>query len=227
MAHTETVVDGEKLPSVTQICGILDKPFLYRWYGTHGFEACERIKKESAERGKKLHDETENAVKKQFVTGEAVEAVSPEVEAILRWVEVTGFEPLVFERHLISKLYRYGGTYDCLGVMPKNKLAMVDWKFTGQLSDTYALQVSGYGQAHYESTGAKLDEARVVRPYELKSEAKADEIKKTVNGWRYSFKGSKIRIEERQYTNLEHYFSVFLHLREVWDYVNGKGMWEK
>lgn len=228
MPHVPTIVNGEKLPSVTEICGVLEKPFLYRWYGTHGWAECERIKKESQERGSRLHKEIENRIS-PYRNDPPV--TSAEVIVLLEWAKLAGFVPLKIEEHVVSRIYRYGGTYDIKGTLPKGRKAILDWKFGSQINETHPLQGSGYDQANFESTGERMDEFRVLRPYSSIKPAKEDSIKEIKGlegcGYRYSFKGCAMKIEERIYRGLPHYFSIFLKLREVYDYVRGKGMWEK
>jgi hypothetical protein len=228
MAHSPTIVEGEYWPSVTEVANVLDKPHLRKWYGTHGWDACEKQKEESAERGRALHADVEKALQ-DYACGRSA-AFSQWVDAAIRWCEITGFQPESFESHVKSAKYRYGGTYDCLGSMPHiSAKVLVDWKFTGAVYDSNPLQGAGYAKAIEESSYAKVGEFRVIRFYELKREAKADKIKSRDKGVvrfnRYSFKGLKVFIEEAVYTDLDFYFQEFERCRGLWDYVNKKGAW--
>lgn len=225
MGHVDTIVGGVKYPSVTQIIGILDKPFLYRWYGMNGWSACEKVLKEKQELGIKFHSDIENYINWSY------KSVGPEpdwdenVQAVIDWADVVEFSPEYLEQHVISHIYKYGGTFDCLGEI-NNKPVLVDWKLTGQLSETYVLQLAGYYQAAKEN-GLKFSEARVVRPYQLEKPALKNEVRQTANGYKYSFKDSNIFIEERRYESLEKYFDAFLNCRKIWDFLNKKGIWQE
>lgn len=48
-------IDGKDYISVTTVLSHISKPGLYYWYGKHGTQECERIKKESAEIGTTVH----------------------------------------------------------------------------------------------------------------------------------------------------------------------------
>lgn len=225
MAHVPTIVDGERWPSVSEIVNVMEKRHLYKWYGTLGWEACEKIKDESAERGSLLHKDVETAVQ-NYAVGNDVSASNEFVDAAIRWCELTGFMPESFETYVRSNEHRYGGTYDCLGTMPHiSAKVLVDWKFTGAIFPSNALQGVGYAKAIGESSYAHVGEFRVIRFYELKKPAKEDKIKKTKRGNRYAFKGLKVAIEEAIYTNLDFYFEEFKACRSLWDYLNSKGKW--
>ncbi len=226
MPHVPTIVQGEYWPSVTEVVNILDKPFLRKWYGTLGWEACEKKKKESGDRGKALHEQIEQALIHYGAENSLEESLKqPYANAAIRWAEITGFVPVSFEKHVKSKKYRYGGTYDCLGTMPDDVVVLPDWKFTGQLYNTGPLQLSGYAQAILESENIRVTEGRIVRFYDLKKEATEDKIKITKYGNIYKFKGLAVGIQEAVYPNLGFYFAEFERCRGLWDYINNKGAW--
>lgn len=224
MAHTTLTKDGEDKPSVTQIVNVLDKPYLYRWYGMNGWAACEKMKEEKREQGIAFHESVEAALKFKFGFEKQEPTWDESVEVVLRWADVAKFRPIDFERHVISAKHDYNGTFDCAGMIDPS-LVIVDWKRTSHVALTYVLQMVGYAQAYFEETGEWFDEARVIRPYELKRPAAKDDVKQTADGWKYSFKGMNMFIEERRYRNLERYLPLFLHCRDIWDFVNSKGLW--
>lgn len=222
MPHVDTVIDGKKAPSVTEAIGILDKPFLYRWYGMNGWAQCQKILKEKQDNGIKFHASVEQALKYHFGFIKEEPNWDENVEVVIRWADRVGFTPTEFEKHVVSRKHFYGGTYDCLGTIPKIGWVMPDWKLTSQISETYALQLAGYYQAHYEETGERIVEGRVIRPYELKTVAKKDEIKETANGWKHSFYGLNVYIEERIYKDLGKDVENFLACLKIWNRLNKK-----
>lgn len=215
--------DGSEWPSVSQIVNILDKPFLLKWYGTWGFEHCEKVKKESAERGTKLHREVEGALQ-NWAT---LLPPSEFAQATVLWAYNTGFKPDYFEKHVKSESERYHGTFDCLGTIDSIGYVLTDWKFTKQLSDVNPLQGGGYAKAIQDTLGITPKEFRLIRPYELLTAAKKTDFKETRQGRIWKFEGLKVRIEERIFTNLEHYTEEFLNCRKLWDYLNQQGKWAK
>ena len=226
MAHTKLTIDGEDKPSVTQIVNVLDKPYLYRWYGMNGWTACEKLKEEKREQGIAFHESVEAALKFKFGFTKEEPNWDEAVEVVMRWADRVGFKPIAFEEHVVSEVDGYNGTFDCAGMIGDD-LILVDWKRTSQISDTYVIQMAGYYRAYLLQAGKAFKEARVIRPYELKNPAKKDEVKQTAGGWKYSFAGMKFFVEERRYTNLDRYMKIFLHCREIWDFVNKKGPWKQ
>ena len=189
---------------------------------------------EAAKRGSRFHEDIEAVLRKEFGFPQA--EANPElidiasewayIRAAEKWAKRVGLKPLAFEEHVVSKDHAYGGTFDCVGEIG-DKLEIIDWKLTGQISDTYIIQMAGYWQGYFEKTGKKFDGARVVRPYELKRAAKADATDETAEGYKHSFAGSNIYVEERRYTDLHYYFDMFLKLRELYDFVHKAGKWSR
>lgn len=226
MAHTKLTVDGEDKPSVTEIIDVIDKPYLRRWYGMNGWQACEDHCKKTREEGTAFHESVEKALKFKFGFTPDEPNWDEYVEAVLKWSAVSGFTPMLFERHVVSKKHGYNGTFDCAGCAD-GKFIIVDWKKTGQIKNEYPIQMSGYDQAHWEETGEHFQQGRVIRPYVLAKEAVKDHITKLAHSWKYSFKGSRVYIEETRYDNLQKYLPVFLCCRTIWDFVNKKGSWKE
>ena len=188
--------DGAEWPSVTQITNVVDKPFLVKWYGTWGWEHCEKVKKESAERGQALHAEIERCLEAFFGHGKLI-LESEYSDAVIRWCGLSNFKPIYFEKHVKSEEHRFHGTFDCLGSVSERINVLADWKFTKGLSEVNPLQGGGYAKAILETMGIHVDEFRLIRPYELVTVAKKTEFKETAQGRIWKFEGLKVRIEER------------------------------
>lgn len=187
----------------------------------------DELGKAAQDTGKEFHEDVENYLRHKFnlppIKTMKLDLFAYAVEC---WADVVGFTPVEFEKKVISKTYLYGGTYDCLGKV-NDVPVLVDWKRTSQIGISYAVQLGGYVQAHYEETGEWIDDCRIVRPYELKKVAKASGHELTSTGCKWSFAGSNIFIEERRYTDMQKYVDVFLKLRDIWDFANQKGAWAK
>lgn len=195
----------------------------------------EDLTKEAQERGTKFHEGVELALKIKYnvpvegtIPVDDLVAVNNDeyITAVAKWTDIVGFVPTAFERYVQSKIHLYGGTFDCLGTIG-GKAVLPDWKRTNQISAAYVIQLAGYIGALAEETGEWIDDGRIIRPYGLKTPAKEDGFKETAEGFKWSFKGSRIYVEERRYTGMKHYFGLFLKLRELWDFVNKRGMWER
>lgn len=186
----------------------------------------EELSADAADKGIRFHENVERVLREQFnLNGDGH---LPDDEAAItvgRWADVVGFIPFEFERKVINRKDKYHGTFDCLGRIG-GKMVLADWKKTNMIGAAYALQLAGYIGAYAEETGDWIEDARVVRVYELKRPAKKTDAQRTANGWKWSFEGSRMYIEERRYTGMRHHFRLFIYLREIWDYVNKKGMWD-
>ncbi len=224
MGHSPIVIDGEECPSVTELVGILSKPFLLRWYGINGWAACEKKKKESQEKGIKFHEDVEKALKFHFGMLKDEPEWDEDVEAVVRWADLIGINPLHFEKKVISKKHKFGGTFDFSGETT-DEIILVDWKRTAHIDRSYVLQLGGYFGAYLEQDKVFCNQARLIRPFALSKESLVDQIKETKNGWRYRFKGLSVGIEERRFTDLEKVYQEFLKLRDIWDFINQKGIW--
>jgi hypothetical protein len=56
----------------------------------------------------------------------------------------------------------YAGTLDAMAIMNDEKLALIDFKFAGHISEDYYLQTAGY-QACFEPYDIKIDERIIIR----------------------------------------------------------------
>src|SRR6185295_20239266 len=66
MPHTNFIVNGEQWPSVTEVLGIVAKPFLHEWYkrevykaGLDGWKKCEKIYEDGCAFGTAVHSALE------------------------------------------------------------------------------------------------------------------------------------------------------------------------
>lgn len=204
MGHSEYILDGVAIPSVTQVLNVISKPQLYAWYAKHGWAECERIKKTSGELGQRLHDAIE-----AYLQGEPYDLQGRELEMLRLfqdWKTQTDFRPVELERKVISKRHKFHGTFDALGTFgDSTELFMLDWKTSSKISDEYALQLSAYAAAYEEETGIPVINGGVVR-IDKKPDAKKPFEVKTFNG-------------------LPAYFEVFRDALSLWNFTNRKDKW--
>jgi CRISPR/Cas system-associated exonuclease Cas4 (RecB family) len=206
LGHSPYILDGVPIPSVTEVLNVINKPFLYAWYAKHGWKECERIKQESGELGQRVHDAIES-----YLRGDGYELSGREAEMMqlfLKWKEETDFRPMELEHKVISRNYRFHGTFDALGTFgDSTNLFLLDWKTSSKIDDSYALQLSAYAAAYEEETGICVANGGIVR-IDKKPDAKKPFEVKTFNA-------------------LPKYFDVFLDCLNVWNFVNRKDKWGK
>lgn len=185
------LVDGEPVPSVTQILGVLDKPALVWWAMRVGVEgACElqesgslpadpdlavkaltarkltvnHVKTKAATRGTSLHDALEAYMRDGSVP---MPAGFPEedrgyVRALARAMLDLRPEPLRTEVIVGSAEHGYGGRYDLLCEMGDRTLR-VDLKTGKRVYETAHLQLAAYELAAVEMGEEPTDEQAVLR----------------------------------------------------------------
>lgn len=205
MGHSRTVIEGVEYPSVTEILGVIDKPFLARWRGKIGNTKADQISRESADIGQQVHAAIEKFLKGETVTFcGADDKVKPPFVAWFDWWRTSNYECRAQEVKVISKKYLYGGTFDCiLQHKETGHTVLVDWKISNNDDRIRWLQLAGYAQAYFEETGIKIPNGLIVR----------------------IDKKGKVHIKEVK--NLWKYVPVFLACRKIYDFIKALGKFKK
>ena len=195
--------NGLTIPSVTNILGILGKSELYRWYGKHGFEECERMKREAGEWGTELHEAIGLYLKGEEISISSRSA--PMLHSFTEWKERSGFKPLMIEPEepMISSLWGYQGTFDAVGELD-DELVVADWKTSARIYPEYGLQLAAYANLWNEAHNHKkhIKTGLIVR------------IDKKTN-----------LVQAKGFYNLPMYFEVFKSLLPVYDFVKRQKAW--
>ncbi len=161
-------LDGEWVPGVTTLLGVLDKPGLRKWaassvaeYVADHREAIEHLyaagrgpmvaalketpwqqSKDAAARGTTFHDFAE-----QILKGEEVDVPDdqvPLVENALRFMEDYRIEPLLVEAVVGSREHRYAGKLDLL-----TEDTIWDWKSGKRIYASTSFQLAAYAYAEF------------------------------------------------------------------------------
>lgn len=132
-------IDGKKVPSVTQILNVINKPALLYWQGKHGNKECRRLLKEAGEYGDMVHTLAQN-----FLEGQT-QKVNPTQKTILKNLNEStkDWEWEGFEVVLLNKEYQYGGTCDALAKID-GKRALIDFKTSKGVWPEFSLQMAAY-----------------------------------------------------------------------------------
>lgn len=162
--------DGKRVPSVTTILGILDKPALLHWawglgcqgidyrktsgeacdIGTIAHFMCECYVKgltwDLSDHPQKLVDKAETAYVK-FVT----------------WWDDMGYKLDSSELRLVSENWQVGGTIDLVAIAPNGDRHLLDLKTSKGIYREYRIQVSAYAEIYEECTDNAIDELWIVR----------------------------------------------------------------
>lgn len=164
MPHREYIVDGERWPSVTEILGYPPKPWLQKWRDKWGVLA-ERKMQAAAGVGTAFHAFAEILVLNGMVYAPGL---TRRQYGMLRpfeeWRLASGLIIKETELHVISRIYKYQGTFDATGYLsdkPKT-LALFDWKTSGAIYEDAQFQLAAYAQAYKEQTGIEIKRGIIV-----------------------------------------------------------------
>ena len=172
MPHSEHTLDGVSIPTVTQVTGMLAKPFLYGWYGKYGNHLCLKKLKISGVVGDQFHVAADN-----IVNGVPTTPPTRRLQGMCRsfkaWVDENKFRPEVQEFDVVSKVHRYAGTLDAIGTLgDDSELVLLDWKSSAGIYPEMAYQLAAYAHAYREQQGIELKRGWIIQvdkkpPYEL------------------------------------------------------------
>ena len=70
------------------------------------------------------------------------------VQGYVDWLDATGLEPLLTERPVASRQWRYAGTFDLIGKLD-GRLWLLDVKTSSGVYGSTALQLTAYGNAEF------------------------------------------------------------------------------
>jgi hypothetical protein len=159
-------LDGEYLPGVTSIIGVLNKPFLLTWAGKMALQygmadAHQKVKEEAGAKGTDLHAAIEAECR--IMMGEDVQPICPTTDEGLlamsrwrQWVTDVNFEPIMAECFVFHEGIRYAGQIDFIARV-RGRLVVGDWKTGGtRLYAEAHLQNAAYRAAIEHMTGIQL-----------------------------------------------------------------------
>lgn len=119
------------------------------------------LKDEAADLGTEAHAFIELIIHGVEPT-EIPEEIHAPVNAFKDWWKNSGIQLIAGDTKVASIKYGYGGSLDALGFR-NGELIVLDWKTSNGIHIEYALQVSAYAQAFYETYGTECKSAIIVR----------------------------------------------------------------
>ncbi len=148
--------DGMRVPSVTTVLGILNKPYLLNWVAevTRNGEDWTKVRDSAGGAGTLAHAMVlANLQGKKLAKGDMTDCSSDTIklagnsfDSFLEWKKEHQLEPVLLETPLICNLpgLEYGGTMDFYGRID-GKLTVMDFKTGKGLYDEYSIQLAAYG----------------------------------------------------------------------------------
>ena len=162
--------DGQKVPGVTTILGILNKPALIKWannLGLQGIDSSAYVD-ETAKVGTLAHQMIQEYLggpewDRSAYDAEQVDLAENAVLSFHEWERQTGhrMETEDIELPLVSELNRYGGTIDWYGII-EGQYWLVDIKTSKSLWPEHVFQVAAYNMLLFEN-GYPVDGVRLLR----------------------------------------------------------------
>lgn len=160
--------DGIRVPGVTTILGVINKPALVRWANNLGLQGIDSAKyvDATARCGTLAHEMIQEYLggpdwDRTAYTPEEIDTAENAVISFYEWERQTGhkMETVAIEMPVVSETFGYGGTVDWLGYID-GKLWLVDIKTSKGLFPEHEYQVSAYDRAvfelGYEDVGVRL-----------------------------------------------------------------------
>ena len=167
---------GKRVPGVTTITGVLNKPALVKWANNLGLEGIDSSKyvNELGDVGTLTHYRVECFFTKvevdlQDYTPRQIEASDVAMLKFLDWYKNSGFDFIASELQLVSEKERYGGTIDLYGKLVSldqgvpDKCVLIDLKTSGACYPEHYTQVAGGYAPLLRENGYPVDDVYILR----------------------------------------------------------------
>ena len=158
--------DGKKYPSITTVVGFHTKQGILAWRRRVGEEEANRISRESAGRGTKIHTICENYLKNKpdYSDGHEEEHVSMFNQFQSEVDRINNIK--CQETSLYSDQLGIAGTVDCIAEF-NGKLSVIDFKtkrkeMRKEWTDSHFMQCAGYGKMWEEHTNVPIEQLVVL-----------------------------------------------------------------
>ena len=166
--------NGEKVPSVTTVLSVIEKPALKFWankIGLEGVKVTEYVD-DKAMIGTLTHhiieshiNKTDQNFSKFNCNDEQIEQAHQCTKKYLEWENYQAeFIPLATELKLVSEKFGYGGTIDLLAVL-NGKITLIDFKTCNAIYDEPYYQTAAYAELADENkiTDKKIEQIVILR----------------------------------------------------------------
>jgi len=160
--------DGTRVPSVTTVLGILNKPALLDWAWKCGIDGLDykAVRDHAADVGTLAHylimchlkgEEPDTSEYSEEVIGKAENCLLSYFE----WLKEHPIEPILVEVPLVSEKYRFGGMMDCFAKL-NGENVLIDHKTGKAIYAEMFYQLAGYRQLLIEN-GYEVSSCRILR----------------------------------------------------------------
>lgn len=194
--------DGARVPSVTTILGVLNKPALLEWAWKCGCDGLDykAIRDDAASVGTLAHYLIMCHLKNiEPDTSEySAQDIQRAENCLIKywdWEKGQNIEPILVETTLISERYRFGGTIDLFANID-GVMTLIDFKTGKAIYPEYFYQLSAYRQLLYEADQPLFNlDMRILRIGRDETEG----------------------FEERMVNNLDNQWEIFLACKKIYE----------
>jgi hypothetical protein len=200
------LTDGKRIsvPSVTTVCGVVNKPMLVQWaanqavnlmqgaigpgveydefYLTGVYSAARNahnaIRDDAAALGTLVHNILDLRGPDQVLPTGGDPRVASGVGAGNAWLHEHNVETIHAELPIYSRQHHYSGRLDRI-CRVDGRLALVDWKTSNGIWPEYFMQIAAYRHAYEEQTGEKIERCHLVHLGKESGEFKAITVGRT------------------------------------------------
>lgn len=162
------LADGTKVPGVTTITGVMNKPALVIWANRLGLKGIDSSKytDDLAGVGSLAHNIIECYLKKQEVdysdyTPNQKSLAENAVLKFFSWEKENRFEVIKSELQMVSEKYKFGGCCDIYADL-NGKKTLIDLKTSKAIFGEMHTQVSAYALL-LEESGYPVEDVRILR----------------------------------------------------------------
>ena len=170
-AHTRYMLkDKTRVPGVTTICNLINKPFLIGWANRLGLEGIDSTKyvDELADIGTFAHEVISLELKGEDTssncyddyTQNQAECAGPCIAKFYEWKKNNKITPILIETGLISEKHKYGGTLDLYCEL-NGKKTLLDWKTGSGFYEGHKVQLAA-NKNLLEENGYEVEECRLL-----------------------------------------------------------------
>jgi hypothetical protein len=142
--------DGKKLPSVTTILNVINKPFLVKWANKMGLQGVnvEEYNKGITGIGTLVHARIQAFLENvplddRGYTEKEISISLSCFNEFMRWYNSHSIERILTEKSFVSEEYKFGGTIDAFLVVDGIP-TIIDFKTSNQISSEYYSQLAAY-----------------------------------------------------------------------------------
>ena len=163
--------EGDKVPSVTTVLGYRNRESIQKWRERVGEEEANRISRQAAGRGTKVHYMAEDYLNNKEIN---TEGVMPHIIQMWKALQkgIDGHIDNVYAQEvpLYSKKLKLAGRVDCIAEHD-GELAIIDFKTSSKIKkreyiSNYFMQGAAYACMYAERTGIKINKIVILMTVE-------------------------------------------------------------